>query len=74
MLLQRLNEPAHIAFGDLSADFEPVADFIDDCRLRCSSFKKLEDARTDQVEGEHLSLPDIQDNGAIPAVCAANTF
>lgn len=74
MLLQGLDELSHVAFSDVPAHFEFLADFIDDCRLRCPSFKKLEDARTDQVEVEHLALPDIQDNGAILAVRAANTL
>lgn len=74
MLLQGLNELAHIAFGDIPTHFEFMGDFIDDSRLSCSGFKKFEDSGTGGIEVEHLALPDFEHNGSILAVCAANAF
>ena len=74
MLFQRRNELAHVAFGDLSADFELVADFIDDYRFGGSVLKKFEDPRRDEVEIEHLALPDVQGDGSVLAMGAANAF
>ena len=74
MMLQGLNELPNIAFSEISSHFEFLADFIHDCRFGCPGFKKFEYPGSDEVEVEHLALPDIQHNGAILAVRAANTF
>jgi len=74
MLLQGFNELFEVAFGGISAHFKLLADFIDNCRSGCPSFKKLEDSRTDEVEIEHLALPDIEHYGAILAMRTANAF
>ena len=74
MLFQRLNEFPDVVFGDISDYCEFLADFVDDGGLARSRLKKAKDLRADEVEVEHLALLDIQDNGAILAVRAANTF
>jgi len=74
MLFQGLNELSQVAFGDIPAHFEFLADFIDDCRFGRPGFKELENARTDEVKVEHLALPDIQNDGTVLSVCAANSF
>ena len=74
MLFQGLDELSHVAFSDVPAHFEFLADFVDDGGFGCPGLKKLQDSGADEVEGEHLALPDVQDNGAILAVRAANAF
>jgi hypothetical protein len=74
MLLEGYDELAHVAFGDFPAYFEFLADFVDDGGFGCAGLKKFEDPGPDKVEVEHLSLPDIQDNRAIPAVRAADAL
>ena len=61
-------------FRNVSADSELPDDLVDDFWLARTLVEEFENARSDEVEIEHLALPDIQDNGAILAVGAANTF
>ena len=74
MLLQGFDELAHIAFGDIPAYSEFVADFVDNGGFGRPGFKKLKDSRANEVEVEHLALPNIQDNGAILTVCTADAL
>lgn len=74
MLSQSFQELAQIAFGGSAIHFEFLADCLDDCRFRVPSLNKFEDSRTDDVEVEHLALPDIQHNGAVLAMSAADAF
>ena len=74
MLLQGLDELSHVAFSDVPAHFEFLGDFVDNGGFCCPTLKKFQDSGADEVEVEHLALPDIQNNGAILAVGAANTF
>jgi hypothetical protein len=74
MLLHACNKIPNITFGDVSAYFEFPADFVDDGGFGCPGLKKLEDPGPDEVEVEHLSLLDIQDNGAILTVRAADAL
>jgi len=69
MLLQGCDELAHVA-----AHFEFLADFVDNGGFGCPGFKKLKDSRANEVEVEHLALPNIQDNGAILTVCTADAL
>jgi hypothetical protein len=74
MSLQGFDELADVAFSDAPAHFEFLADFVDDGGFGCPGLKKFEDPGSDEVEIEHLSLPDIQDNRAILAVRAADAL
>jgi hypothetical protein len=74
MLLQALDELSHVALSDLPVHVEFLADFVDDGGFGCPGLKKFEDPGPDEVEVEHLSLLDIQDNGAILTVRAADAL
>ena len=74
MLLQACDELAHVTFSDIPAHFELLADFVDDGGFGCPGLKKLEDPGPNEVEVEHLSLLDIQNNGAILTVCATDAL
>jgi hypothetical protein len=71
---QVLKKFAHIFIDERTVDVELAADLIDDCRFRRPTLEQFEDARSHEIEVEHLALPDIQHNGAILAVRAANAF
>jgi hypothetical protein len=74
IFLQSPEELLYIVFSKVPANAEFSNDLINDFWLRRAVFQKFEDSRSDEVEVEHLALPDIQDNGAILAVRASNTF
>jgi hypothetical protein len=74
MSLQGFDELADVAFSDAPAHFEFLADFVDDGGFGCPGLKEFEDSGPDEVEVEHLALLDIQDNGAILTVRAANAL
>ena len=74
MLLQGFDELSHVASRDVPAHFEFLADFVDDGGFGCPGLKKLEDPGPDDVEVEHLALLDIQNNGAILTMCAADAL
>ena len=74
MLLEGLDEFADIVFSDSLAHFEFLADFIDDGQFGGPAFKKFDDSRSNEVEVEHLALPDIQHNSPILPMCAADGF
>jgi hypothetical protein len=74
MLLQGCDELAHVTFSDVPAYFEFLADFVDNGGFGCPDLKKFEDPGPDEVEVEHLSLLDIQDNRAVLTVRAADAL
>ncbi len=74
MLLQGFNELTHVGSSDSRVHFEFLADFVDDGGFGCPGLKKFEDPGPNEVEVEHLSLLDIQDNGAILTVRTADSL
>jgi hypothetical protein len=74
IFVQGLEELLYIVLGTVPFNAELLNDRINDLCLRSPAFEKFQDSRADEVEVEHLSLPDIQDNGAILAVRAADAF
>ncbi len=44
MLLQGCDELAHVAFSDVPAHFEFLADFVDDSGFGCPGLKKFKDS------------------------------
>ena len=74
MLLQGFDELSHVAFSQVSAHLELLADFVDNRGFGGPGHKKLKESRADEIEVEHPSLPDIQDNCAIRAVRAADAL
>ena len=74
MLAQGFEELAQIAFSGFAIYLKFLADSLDDCRFRLPNLKKFENSRTDEVDVEHLALPDIQHNGAVLAMRATDAF
>ena len=62
----------YIVFSKMPADAELSNDFIDNLWLRGPFFEECENSRSDEIEVEHLTLPDIEDDCAVLAVCAAH--
>jgi len=72
VFFQSINEFAHVAFCNDAAHVELVTDSIDNRRFVSSVLEKFEDSRSDEIEVEHLPLPDIEDDCSVLAVCAAH--
>jgi hypothetical protein len=68
MFLQMRKEFAEIGFDDLSTRAELAADFRCDLCLRTSLPQKFKHPRADQVQPEHLSLADVEDDGPVLVV------
>ena len=47
---------------------ELLAQLVDDLCFRASLFQKLEHARAHEVQPEHLSVQDVEDDGAVLVV------
>jgi hypothetical protein len=69
---QTLEEILYVVLSKVAADAEFSKDFFDDFWCSGTVFEKLEDSRSDEVEVEHLALPDIQYDGSVLAVRATN--
>jgi hypothetical protein len=74
VFLQGLQKFIYIAFRAVTANAKLSNDLIDDLWLAGPTFKKFKDSRSDEVEVEHLAVPNIQDNGTILSVRAADAF
>lgn len=70
--LQGLEELLYIVLGTVSAYAELSDDLIDNLCLSGPLFEECEDSRSDEVEVEHLALPDVEDDRAVLAVGAAH--
>jgi hypothetical protein len=71
---QSLEKLLNIILGKVSANAEFSDDLLNDLRRSGRTFEKFEDPRTNEIEVEHLALPEIQNDCAILAMCAAHTF
>lgn len=63
-----------VGFHGLTVRTELPADFIRDPGFGVAEFEKLEHARANQVQPEHFSLADVEDDGAIMVMGRANLF
>ena len=72
VFLQSLKELVYFPLNTIGAHIELSLDHIDYFRLRATFFEELEYSRSDEVQVEHLALPDIQNDGAVLAVRAAH--
>ena len=62
----------YIVFSKMPADAELSDDLIDDFWLGRSVFEEFENSRSDEVEVEHLTLSDVEDDCTVRAVGAAH--
>jgi hypothetical protein len=69
---QCLQEDVYIVFSKMPADAELSDDLIDDFWLGRSVFEEFENSRSDEVEVEHLTLSDVEDDCTVRAVGAAH--
>jgi len=69
---QTLKKVLYIALSKLPAHAELSNDLTYDFWLGRPIFKEFEDSRSDEVEVEHLALPDIEGDCAVLSVCAAH--
>lgn len=74
MFLQVREEFPEVAFDGLAACAKFAADGLGDLRLGAALFQEFENSRTDKVETEHLSVEDIEDDGAVGVVGRADLF
>jgi hypothetical protein len=69
---QCLEERVYIVFSKMPADAKLSDDLVDDFWLGRPVFEEFENSRSDEVEVEHLTLSDVEDDGTVLAVGAAH--
>ena len=72
MLFECPQKFQQIAPSKIWANTKLLANFANNFQFGGPSFQQLEDSRSDEIEVEHLTLPDIKDDGAVLAVGAAH--
>ena len=65
-------EFVNVSACDLNSGREGPADFFGNAWFVPSLLDQLEDSRTDNVEREHLTVPDIEKDSSIRGSCASN--
>lgn len=68
VFLEMTEKFAEIDFDDLSGYAELTADCVRYARFGVAQFDKLEHARADRVQPEHLALANIEHDGAVLVV------
>ena len=74
VLPERFDKVAHVVLDYFRAGIEFMADHFHDLRFRCPTLEQFENPRPNAVQVEHLTLLDVQNDGPILSVCAANSF
>ena len=68
MFFELREEFPEIFRNGLMCNAELAADGIGDLCVRASLFQEFKHAGTDQVQPEHLSVADVEDDGSVPVV------
>jgi len=68
MFLKTSKELTQIERSDLSIDAKLLANLLGNLCLRVAALQKLQHARCDQVQPEHLPMTNVEDDGAVLVV------
>lgn len=74
MFFEALQKFANVTLHNVGSNTEFAADFLDDLGFRPIAFQHSKDLGSHDVEGEHLAVMDVEDDGAIALVSASNSF
>jgi hypothetical protein len=74
VFFETLQKFANVTLHNVGTNTEFAADFLDDLGFRPIAFQHSKDLGSHDVEGEHLAVMDVEDDGAIALVSASNSF
>jgi hypothetical protein len=74
VFFEALQEFANIAFDNVAANTEFVADFLDHLAFRATALQHFEDFRAHKIEREHLTVMDVENDSPVAAVSAPHSF
>lgn len=74
VFFEALQEVANVTLHNVGTNAEFAADFLDDLGFRPTAFQHSNDLGSHNVEGEHLTVMDVEDDGAIALVSASNSI
>ena len=74
VFFEALQKFANVTLHNVGTNTEFAADFLDDLGFRPIAFQHSKDLGSHDVEGEHLAMIDVEDDGAIALVGASNSF
>ena len=74
VFLETFQELSYIALDDIGPNSVTATDFIDDFEFGPAEFQHSEDLGSHDVEGEHVTVMDVQDDASIGIVSRAYSF
>jgi hypothetical protein len=74
VLFEAVEKFTDVALDNVSANLKNTADFFSDLRLGQAAFQQFKNPRSDDVQGKHLTVVDIEDDAAIRAMRAPNAL
>lgn len=74
VLLKCFDKFTHVRFSGNAIDAELTRELFRDLGLRRALLQKFQDSGTCEIETEHLTVEDVEDNTAIMAVCGPDVI
>jgi hypothetical protein len=74
VLFEALQEFTNVAFDNVLANLEFAADFLDHLGFRASALQHFKDFGAHKIEGEHLSVMDVENDCTVGVVSTPHSF